>query len=160
MGWKQDRLARGWKQQLVWLRPDNVAKLESLKQSSGMSYQDIINEMIQLCDLTVNDEETGLERRVLDKLEAYIDARLNSQTDSDREGDAAEEDSRLEEKGDEKKGEGESGGGEAEPDVVEEDRRQLVNAFCDTREGARGKTLAELLNFLRTKTVRAVKKVL
>lgn len=157
MGWKQDRLARGWKQQLVWLRPESVTKLESLKQSSGMSYQDIINELIQLCDLEV-DEESRLERRVLDKLESYIDSRLTSQTQNDTEEEPEEEDEDSEQEDEEPKQGDEEPRTEIPPDFMEEDKQQLVKSI-GSLERNRGNFLTSFLQFIRTKTVRAIKKI-
>ena len=142
MGWKKDRLEQGWKQQLVWLRPNTVARLEELKRTSGKSYQDIINEIILNYDRPLEDEETRLERKVLEKLEATIEARLAGEEPSGRtNGVPEEEESEI----------------EIPDDLQDSDKRHILNTIRELHENE-GRSFRSIVDYLKRKGVKSVKK--
>ena len=142
MGWKKDRLEKGWKQQLVWLKPETVTKLEGLKKSSGKSYQDIINEIILDFDRPLEDEETRVERKVLEKLESYLEARLGTGPSEEREPVAENE---------------EGGHIEIPDDLQDADKRRILNTIRDLHENE-GRSFRSIVDYLKQKGINAVKK--
>jgi len=141
MGWKKLRLEQGWKQQLVWLKPETVSKLEGLKQSSGKSYQDIINEIIQNYDRPLEDEETKLERKLLERLEAHIEAKLDTKSTETGEEQPEEEESHI----------------EIPDDLQDSDKRQILNTIRDLHENE-GRSFRSIVDYLRQKGINATKK--
>ena len=152
MGWKKEREAQGWKQQLVWLRPESVTKLEGLKKSSGKSYQDIINEMIQNYEIPLENEESRLERKILHKLEAYIEAKLE---EPDLENGKFVQEKRSEEEGEEDDFEGETRI-EIPEDLQDSDKRQILKTIRELHE-KEGHSFRSIVDYLKQKGVRAVK---
>ncbi|MEF8823594.1 MAG: hypothetical protein V5A74_05695 [Desulfohalobiaceae bacterium] len=152
MGWKKDRLAQGWKQQLVWLWPESVTKLERLKKSSGKSYQSIINEMIQNYDLPLEDEESRLERNILRKMEAYIEAKFGG---ANGEGEKqAHEDKAAEEEKAEVEDEFRI---EIPEDLQESDKQDILKTIRELHE-KEGRSFRSIVDYLKQKGVKASKK--
>ena len=142
MGWKKDRLEKGWKQQMVWLRPESVTKLEGLKKDSGKSYQDIINEIILGFDRPLEDEETRVERKVLEKLEAHLQSRLGAEPSREREPVAEDE---------------EGAHIEIPDDLQDADKRRILNTIRDLHENE-GRSFRSIVDYLKQKGINAVKK--
>jgi len=151
MGWKKEREAQGWKQQLVWLRPESVTKLEGLKKSSGKSYQDIINEMIQNYEVPLEDEESWLERKILYKLEAYIEAKLeephlksgvlaHEKTTEEEEEPDGEDETRI----------------EIPENLQDSDKRQILKTIRELHE-KEGRSFRSIVSYLKQKGVKAAK---
>ena len=152
MGWKKEREAQGWKQQLVWLRPESVTKLEGLKKSSGKSYQDLINEMIQNYEIPTENEESRLERKILQKLEAYIEAKLE---EPGVESGKFVREKKLEEEGEEADFEGETHI-EIPEDLQDSDKQQILKTIHELHE-KEGRSFRSIVNYLKQKGVKAVK---
>ncbi len=152
MGWKKDRLAQGWKQQLVWLWPESVSKLERLKKSSGKSYQSIMNEMIQNYDLPQEDEESRLERNILRKMEAYIEAKYGGGSGEDEEQtheDTADEDEKAEVEDEFRI--------EIPEDLQEADKQDILKTIRELHE-KEGRSFRSIVDYLKQKGVKASKK--
>jgi len=152
MGWKKDRLAQGWKQQLVWLWPETVSKLERLKKSSGKSYQSIINEMIQNYDLPQEDEESRLERNILRKMEAYIEAKYGGGSGEDEKQaheDTADEDEKAEVEDEFRI--------EIPEDLQEADKQDILKTIRELHE-KEGRSFRSIVDYLKQKGVKASKK--
>jgi len=147
MGWKKDRLEQGWKQQLVWLRPETVSRLERLKKSSGKSYQDILNEIILHYDRPLEDEETRLERKVLEKLQAYMEARLGSKH-SEPENQSSPENEREED---------EEFRIDLPDDLQDSDKRHIMNTIRELHENE-GRSLRSIVEYLRQQGINVAKK--
>jgi len=153
MGWKKDRLAQGWKQQLVWLWPESVTKLERLKRDSGKSYQSILNEMIQNYDLPLEDEESRLERNILRKMEAYIEAKLGGAPHEEGEKEAHED-----REGEEDKAELEDEFRiEIPDDLQESDKQDILKTIRELHE-KEGRSFRSIVDYLKQKGVKASKK--
>ena len=142
MGWKEKRLSRGWKQQLVWLRPECVQRLRRWKERSGKSYQDIINEVIANYDYPVESERDKLERDLLGKVEELVEKRLQGAQAKEPEADLPER---------------ERFHIELPEDLDEQEKTRVLNLIRDLHQNE-GMSFSAISDYLNRQGIKTVKK--
>lgn len=147
MGWRENRHIKGWKQQLVWLQPECVQRLNRWKESSGKSFQAIINEIITNYERPVQSEQTQLESLVVSQMERLIEQKLveMQQTMQNR-----EEPVKMESKA----------GAEtiqlAFPESLRhEDKAEILKLITDLRE-KEGKSFQDIAEYLSSQGIKTV----
>lgn len=150
MDWKERRRSQGWKQQLIWLKPECVEILNRWKESSGKSYQAIINELIANYEQPVESEQADLERRILAQVENIVEERLREI----RQKEAEQENTQKEEEAEQTQGT-ETIQFELPEDLQGMDRSRILNLIKEMheKEGRSFQDIAEQLNSQGIKTI-------